>query len=535
MRNVPTFLLGAGLLLSASFASAQLPEPILHYSFDKGTSTFVGGEAVTDSSPSGYDGTLSSNTVPTCGTFGNSIYFSPGRRIDVGLPLFSTTDAFQPYTISLWVKTPEESVGGFITQYDSGNSLRWGTDGRSSQGGVPVWWTNGTYNAVGTTPINDDQWHHIVYVKDAAQNLSIYVDGRDDTDRGGTYSNTHPSAFMNVNSTVGTFKSGTLDLTARMDELKVYDQALGAGEIANLYQYNSLEAPENPVLKVDLGGYFPDGAVGSYQYVTPGWRGMTASAAEASGPVTDTFGYADGQVTVTVGSASGLVNWQNRARSAYNCYVNHPIGDVANDFAYVGSSDTLQVTIEGLPAGEHYLRTYHHDTRSDYGAVDVSVSDADGANRSIVVGQPITYGGGNSSAWNDPDPGIIGTVPFKVVSDGTNPVVVSVDANTSFTHLSGFELASTLPADLNVDFQGAAGDTQEGFQAFAHPASAPDDPQQMWFFTELGNEGSVGVTYSRSETEKAYSVRDRGQMTLSPMADLAEDFIATGNDPDDHA
>ena len=125
------FLALLGILIAAP-VFAQSPEPILYYSFDKGTVSCIGGEPVTDLSGSGYDGTLTSNTALTVGTFGNSLYFDAGRYIDVGLPVFSTTDAFQPYTISFWIKTNQEAGGGFVTQYSSGNTLALG-DGQPFQ------------------------------------------------------------------------------------------------------------------------------------------------------------------------------------------------------------------------------------------------------------------------------------------------------------------------------------------------------------------------------------------------------------------
>ena len=93
-------------------------------------------------------------------------------------------------------------------------------------------------------------------------------------------------------------------------------------------------------------------------------------------------------------------------------------------------------------SGEHYVRTYHHDTKANYGSVNVSVTDAEDATRLVCPDQRITYGGGNSAADNDPDPGIIGTVPMKVVSDGINPVVISVGPNQTYAHVSGMEITS---------------------------------------------------------------------------------------------
>ena len=49
----------------------------------------------------------------------------------------------------------------------------------------------------------------------------------------------------------------------------------------------------------------------------------------------------------------------------------------------------------------------------------------------------------------------------------------------------------------------------------------------MWFFTDAGNQGSVGVRVARDAGGLTF--RDRGDVNHE-MGDLAEDFVASGED-----
>jgi len=122
----------------------------------------------------------------------------------------------------------------------------------------------------------------------------------------------------------------------------------------------------------------------------------------------------------------------------------------------------------------------------------------------ISPDQPITYGGGNSAVRNDPDPGIISTLPTNVVSGGTNPVVISVAPKPNYAHVSGLEITSSLPSGLMVDFQDGNGDTQSGFEPFAFPGTDPNPSgaQRMWYFSEIGRGGSASVTVPRQSALK---------------------------------
>ncbi len=502
-------------------------QPILHYSFDTGTTTGVSGSAVTDLGTGGHNGIITGGSVGlTDGVFGQGVNFqTSGRYVDVGTALLSTANAFQPYTISAWVKTT--TGGAFLSQYDAGAN-RFGVDNRASGGGKPQWWTNGATLAMANTPTTDGQWHHVAFVKDASQAITIYVNGVNDTVVGAS---SHAKVFANANTRIGAYNASTLSMVGLMDEVQVFDQALSTEQIKGLV-WNNSAASQHPALRLDFGGNY--GGADGPQVVQDGWRGMSHSAT-AQGNLTQVFNYGAEMITVAVAgppvSGDPGASWQNRAPASQGAYVvDHPVGNVANDFVYTGKGRTLSVTLSDLPAGTHYVRTYHHDSKSNYGTVNVHVSDADGDDRPVAYHQKITTGGQKttSPASGNMAPGVIGTVPFVVVSDGSGNVVVKVTTDDNYTHLSGLEITNSLPTGLKVDFGVTGGNTQLGFQSFNHLYDT-QLPQSHWFFSDAGNYGSVEVGYRTSEG--GISTRDRGVVS-SPggLGDLARDFRAGGGD-----
>ncbi len=290
-------------LFTASLNAAVTLEPILHYSFD--TATGEHGSIIEDEGLSGFGGTANIGLTPTTGQFGNALEFAGGAYISLGRYLLSTQDAYQPYTLSAWIKTT--ATGGFITQYDPGSTLRFGTGIWSDGAGKPQWWQNGVVQTFSKVAVDDGTWHHMVYVKDADQNLSLYVDGVDQTEVG--YSNSHTSAFMNAPLRIGTFTSGTLDYTGTIDEVQIYNTALTPTQIGELRDQNEVTIASGPsVLQIDFGMYG--------QGIQAGWQDFSRMD---SGPISKEFAFGTSGVTVAPArfcqwgptSVSGRCGWND--------------------------------------------------------------------------------------------------------------------------------------------------------------------------------------------------------------------------------
>lgn len=267
------------------------------------------------------------------------------------------------------------------------------------------------------------------------------------------------------------------------------------------------------VLNVDIGG--------AGQETLPGFETFTIAAYGAV-PVTHSYtnGLANtpgGQVTVVLDTGSTITGLAGTGQ------VNHPISNVVEELAYIDS--WLSLTLQNLKAGTYYFRSYHHDPNTVRGNVDIFTSDAVASNVQHYDELVQTMGA---------TPGIVGTAPMILKADGTGDVVIRVARTGSLrATTNGFELTDTLPSDLKIDIgrENANNDVQAGYQSFAvaNDGGAVNGttsaPQAHWYFTEMGNQGSVEVKVSDATTgSPRIGLRDRGDVGGS-LGDLVEDAV----------
>ena len=209
---------------------------VLHYTFD---SLDINGNVVLDTSGAGNDGLNVGADPVSQGKFAQALNFDNNEYVTLGKALFSTVDATQPYTIAAWVKSDAGNGGGLITQYTSAGSTRFGLK-TYLNGGKPNWFAGGVDGpGATTTGVNDGDWHHVAFVKDAAQNVRVFVDGMDETPPG-TW--THTTAFQNTDTEIGRFASGVVtDFGGSIDEMWVFERPLSNAEIANLRTFNTTQ------------------------------------------------------------------------------------------------------------------------------------------------------------------------------------------------------------------------------------------------------------------------------------------------------
>lgn len=289
--------------------------------------------------------------------------------------------------------------------------------------------------------------------------------------------------------------------------MKIRDAVVLAGTFVLVLLFWSTSATA-VTLSVDIG------QTGTGNDVQFGWEDFS-QASGSTGSITVTSGLGNGN-SVTV-DLTGIGGWRDRGN------VLHPIGDALEDAVFTNS--TMPLTLKNLKTGTYYFRSYHHNTPSNHGAIDVRLTDVTRANRLMVSNLPQTYGPSGGSA------GPAATVPLIVQANGTDDVVISVVKKGFVGYINGFEITDSAPADLKVDFglgpEGRAGnDVQTGFQSFAmeNSGSYIPSPQEHWFFTELGNAGSARV---RLSTDGNVGFRDRSDVT-HPLGDLLEDHVFDG-------
>jgi hypothetical protein len=147
------------------------------WKFDEGAGTLA-----SDSSPTGNNGTLQGGTIWTTGKTGTALNFDGGSGyVRVGADLSQWLGGTA--SLSAWIKTTQtgrndmyEAPG--ITGVDStgdANDVFWGW--LDPMGRIVIQTGNGA-NARSLNPVNDGQWHHVGFTRDAGTGqVKVYVDG----------------------------------------------------------------------------------------------------------------------------------------------------------------------------------------------------------------------------------------------------------------------------------------------------------------------------------------------------------------------
>jgi len=249
-------------ILSALILLLILPIPVLasanlvgEWKFDE-----CSGNITYDSSGYSNDGTRYNFTDGwVTGKYGCGLEFD-GIDDYVNIPESSSLRfGFGNFTVEAWVKLSEVQPKTFafiISQHDP-EWLRYFHLSPAYEGEVWFAVSNDSLESqevVSTTQVFDNQWHYIVGVREGINethvNHKIYVDGNlENEDTFLNMNATNPDIPFTIGSEIGQeyWTNGTID------NVRIWDGALADEEIENLYLYNSLEAPEEPL---DITGFF---------------------------------------------------------------------------------------------------------------------------------------------------------------------------------------------------------------------------------------------------------------------------------------
>jgi len=190
------------------------------------------GTVAADSSGNGNNGTVNGAAWNPQGKLNGCLSFNGlNNYVQVN------RDVSNDFTIAFWVKTT--SVGGMGTWRD-GEGLVDGSAGAASTdfgtGLVGNQFAFGTGNPgttlISITPINDGSWHYCVGTRvQSSGALQLYVDGNLEASGAGTTNSLTPSPYFRF----GSIQSGGGFFNGSLDEIKIYNRALGNLEIAALY------------------------------------------------------------------------------------------------------------------------------------------------------------------------------------------------------------------------------------------------------------------------------------------------------------
>tara|TARA_B110000438_G_scaffold85406_1_gene84882 strand:- start:284 stop:1129 length:846 start_codon:yes stop_codon:yes gene_type:complete len=246
-RAICRFFLPAALLLGVSQAHAGL---VLHYTFDE-----TSGTTTADSSGGGHTGTLTnmSGTEWTTGKFGGGLSFDGTN--DYILPPTAAHPTGSELSVAFWSKGAIGLSKNYIVQSAAGGRvlavhLPWGT------GGGSIIWDVGdgsSYDRIVKTASAAEvqgSWVHWAFTKNATTGLmNIYHNGALWHSGGGNARSmpaTNTFDYLSIGGAPGTFSwEGT------MDDFRMYDHALSAGEVSALGAVST--APEPASVFASLG------------------------------------------------------------------------------------------------------------------------------------------------------------------------------------------------------------------------------------------------------------------------------------------
>ncbi len=210
-----TVIAGLAIVFLASDAVAQ--DPIIHYTFDGDTGTTATDSATADGQ---QDMTITGS------------FINDAERGDVlnatGGGSLAVSSTAKNYTFAGWYKGT--AVGHY---YDQSNPFR-RLSVEYSVTAVSVY--DGDYRGTTVTNANDGTWHHLAWViEDNGASMDTFTFYLDGVDADGSIN--LPNGFGNLGGTQKLFSHNSVAaqiLTGLHDDVRIYDRALSAAEVAAL-------------------------------------------------------------------------------------------------------------------------------------------------------------------------------------------------------------------------------------------------------------------------------------------------------------
>ncbi|TAL02925.1 MAG: hypothetical protein EPO07_06800 [Verrucomicrobia bacterium] len=188
-----------------------------------------------DSSGNGYNGTPTAVSY-VAGKVGAQAAQFNGTSSYVLIPRSIQDD----FTVAMWVKSTD-TAGTADAQWWNGKGLvdgevggggaDWGTAIVNGKFVLGVGSTGGDTTLASSVNINDNTWHHVAATRNNASGaMAVYVDGvLRGSGTGPTGSRTFPPSLR-----IGSLQTGNNFLNGTLDDVRLYDRILTAGEIAAL-------------------------------------------------------------------------------------------------------------------------------------------------------------------------------------------------------------------------------------------------------------------------------------------------------------
>ena len=220
------------------------PRLVLHYTFDEGGTTVADSSQLETKNPGTVIGTPTRSERGRVGGMYTNTTITPQNSLGIG----GNTTAF---TIAGWVKTDEDWIQRyFISNAPSWDGYRFGLSDKKVAfliGNGHTKTVNYTQEKCGTRDLNDNKWHHLVWVFDAkGKKVVCYVDGVKDWEvvLPHFYTNRQDQRPWIAGKTP---HEGTAWREWSIDDIRVYNYALSPQQVKELYDSFPAEETAAPV------------------------------------------------------------------------------------------------------------------------------------------------------------------------------------------------------------------------------------------------------------------------------------------------
>jgi len=279
-----------------------------HWNMDKED---VNGTNIYDKSGNGYNATTADAPVFATGKIGQSININNDVAERITLPSNSALDINTgDYTFSAWVKVATNGAHQTIFTEGSPSSI----DGtgiiiyHTPTGAFEIRINDGsasysTFTGGSNVKIIDNDWHLFTFVFSYTGNQNIYIDGVPGTEAANTQ--TSGNIGNATGQAIGALTAGLFPLNGSIDDVRIYNYALSAEEVSELYnsaKTNYTQAPSRT------------GLVGWWDIDAKSINGTNVYDKSGNGSHA-VYSGGSGSPTSTIGKVGQAISFQNNASS----------------------------------------------------------------------------------------------------------------------------------------------------------------------------------------------------------------------------
>ncbi len=390
---------------------------------------------VADSSGNGNVGYLRGQTSTTTiiGRLGQAIeleYSNDWIEVLDSSSLDGATGPGQERTVAFWIKATGVTSNKVITDKANFNGNNLWTETQDSGAGYTIEGGVAVTGSLTSGTLDKNRWYHVVWTYDGS-NSSLFIDS---VLVDGPQAQTAPAA--NDNSfIIGGFGNGSFDMEGSLDDVRIYNRALSANDIARLYELGATTKiaktiTSNPALQNGLVGHWTfdstniDTASTTAEILdssTNGNRGDWISHSSTTKPgklgqaiefdgVDDYIQIPDDN-TLDVASAFTIATWlKSDTNGLYEIAVKGTTG-----FEFDHSGGNLRINDNGVKV----LQTLSYPQDSEWHHVAATWDDAADTTKLCIDGVCIAEGGETETLTNNADNIVIGEESGSKIFDGS--------------------------------------------------------------------------------------------------------------------